>query len=169
MTQTIAVEFLRPNSPVQRAWAKIPDEPAPGERAALQERIKRLLEEHDATLVSHYYVHPDLQDLAEETGGIVTVCAPPSFAARWLVPRLGSFSRAHPDIDLRLSSSGATIDNPDKIAAAEANSATAPKHDLMIRFGHGHYPGSTVDRLFSPAYVTAVSYTHLTLPTSDLV
>lgn len=23
----------------------------------------------------------------------------------------------------------------------------------MIRFGHGHYPGSTVDRLFSPAYV----------------
>ncbi len=98
----------------------------------------------------------------KETGGIVTVCAPPSFAARWLVPRLGSFSRAHPDIDLRLSSSVATIDSPDKIAAAEGNSATVPKHDLMIRFGHGHYPGSTVDRLFSPAYVTVCNPALLT-------
>lgn len=70
----------------------------------------------------------------KETGGIVTVCAPPSFAARWLVPRLGGFSRAHPDIDLRLSSSVATVDSRDKTSAAEGNSATAPEHDLMIRF-----------------------------------
>lgn len=90
----------------------------------------------------------------KETGGIVTVCAPPSFAARWLVPRLGGFSRAHPDIDLRLSSSVATVDSRDKTSAAEGNSATAPEHDLMIRFGRGHYPGGTVDRLFSPTYVT---------------
>jgi LysR family glycine cleavage system transcriptional activator len=90
----------------------------------------------------------------KETGGIVTVCAPPSFAARWLVPRLGSFSRAHPDIDLRLSSSVATIDSRDKMTAGEGNAAPEPKHDLMIRFGRGHYPGGTVDRLFSPAYVT---------------
>lgn len=90
----------------------------------------------------------------KETGGIVSVCAPPSFAARWLVPRLGNFSRAHPGIDLRLSSSVATIDSRDKGAAAAGNSAGEPKHDLMIRFGRGHYPGSTVDRLFAPAYVT---------------
>ena len=71
MTQTVTVEFLRPNSPVQKAWAKLPDEPSATERTVLKTRIKRLLVEHDATLVSHYYVHPDLQDLAEETGGCV--------------------------------------------------------------------------------------------------
>lgn len=90
----------------------------------------------------------------KETGGIVSVCAPPNFAARWLVPRLGSFSRAHPDIDLRLSSSVATVDSRDKNAAAEGNPPVEPECDLMIRFGRGHYPGSTVDRLFSPTYVT---------------
>lgn len=34
--------------------------------------IKRLLQEQDAVLVSHYYVDSELQDLADETGGIVS-------------------------------------------------------------------------------------------------
>ncbi|MBI4809268.1 MAG: quinolinate synthase NadA [Nitrosomonadales bacterium] len=54
------------------AWAKKPREPEAGEKAELIERIKRLLKEQDAVLVAHYYVHPDLQDLAEATGGIVS-------------------------------------------------------------------------------------------------
>jgi len=54
------------------AWAKKPREPEPGEKAELIAHIKRMLKEQDALLVSHYYVHPDLQDLAEETGGIVS-------------------------------------------------------------------------------------------------
>ena len=54
------------------AWAKKPSEPEAGEKAELIARIKRLLKEQDAVLVSHYYVHPDLQDLAESTGGIVS-------------------------------------------------------------------------------------------------
>jgi quinolinate synthase len=55
-----------------QAWAKRPQEPAPELKTELVERIKRLLKEQDAVLVAHYYVHPDLQDLAEETGGIVS-------------------------------------------------------------------------------------------------
>ncbi|HCI13336.1 MAG: quinolinate synthase [Gallionellales bacterium GWA2_60_142] len=55
-----------------RAWAKRPQEPSPEQKAELIARIKRLLKEQDAVLVAHYYVHPDLQDLAEETGGIVS-------------------------------------------------------------------------------------------------
>ena len=39
-------------------------EPAPAERAALKDKIRRLLKEKNAVMVSHYYVHPDLQDLA---------------------------------------------------------------------------------------------------------
>jgi quinolinate synthase len=40
-------------------------------KAALRERIKRLLREQNAVLVAHYYVDGDLQSLAEETGGCV--------------------------------------------------------------------------------------------------
>ena len=54
------------------AWAKVLAEPTPTERIALKERINRLLKEQNAVLVAHYYVHPDLQDLAEETGGCVS-------------------------------------------------------------------------------------------------
>ena len=54
------------------AWAQVPQEPAPVERERLITRIKELLKQHNALLVAHYYVHPDLQDLAEVTGGIVS-------------------------------------------------------------------------------------------------
>ncbi|MDB5847129.1 MAG: quinolinate synthase, partial [Rhodoferax sp.] len=56
----------------RHAWARVPAEPSPTERAALKARIRRLLRERNAVMVSHYYVHPDLQDLAEETGGLVS-------------------------------------------------------------------------------------------------
>jgi quinolinate synthase len=42
------------------------------ERAALAARIQRLLVERDATLVAHYYTSPELQELAEATGGYVS-------------------------------------------------------------------------------------------------
>lgn len=42
------------------------------ERRALIERIKRLLKAQDATLVSHYYTSPELQELADATGGYVS-------------------------------------------------------------------------------------------------
>ena len=54
------------------AWAKVPVEPSLPERAALMDRIAALLKQKNAVLVSHYYVHPDLQDLAERTGGLVS-------------------------------------------------------------------------------------------------
>ncbi len=56
----------------KHAWARVPVEPSPTERAALKDKIRRLLKEKNAVMVSHYYVHPDLQDLAEETGGLVS-------------------------------------------------------------------------------------------------
>lgn len=56
----------------RQAWARVPPEPAPAERAALKDRIRALLRRRNAVMVSHFYVHPDLQDLAEETGGLVS-------------------------------------------------------------------------------------------------
>ena len=55
-----------------QAWAKPPHEPNAQDKPELLARIKRMLREKDAVLVAHYYVHPDLQDLAEQTGGIVS-------------------------------------------------------------------------------------------------
>ncbi|KAF1048169.1 MAG: Quinolinate synthase A [Herbaspirillum frisingense] len=54
------------------AWARVPPTPSAEERASLKARIRQLLKEKEAVLVSHYYVDADLQDLAEETGGCVS-------------------------------------------------------------------------------------------------
>lgn len=42
------------------------------DRARLARRIKKLLKAEDAVLVAHYYTAPELQALAEETGGYVS-------------------------------------------------------------------------------------------------
>ena len=68
----IRVDYEQPACATRHAWARVPVEPSPGERAALKAQIRRLLKERNAVMVSHYYVHPDLQDLAEETGGLVS-------------------------------------------------------------------------------------------------
>ncbi|MDN3517473.1 quinolinate synthase NadA [Aquisalimonas lutea] len=43
-----------------------------GEREQLMDRIRNQLRAQDAVLVAHYYTAPDLQILADETGGIVS-------------------------------------------------------------------------------------------------
>jgi quinolinate synthase len=60
------------NACTAQAWARTPATPSAAEKIALKERIRRLLKEKEAVLVAHYYVDPDLQDLAEETGGCVS-------------------------------------------------------------------------------------------------
>ncbi len=72
MDKVIEVDYEQPACTTRHAWARVPEEPSQQERAALKDKIRRLLKEKNAVLVSHYYVHPDLQDLAEETGGIVS-------------------------------------------------------------------------------------------------
>ena len=44
----------------------------PAGKAALRAEIKALLKAQDAVLVAHYYTDPELQSLAEETGGHVS-------------------------------------------------------------------------------------------------
>ena len=72
MDKVIEVDYEQPACTTRHAWARVPEEPSQQERAALKDKIRRLLKEKNAVMVSHYYVHPDLQDLAEETGGIVS-------------------------------------------------------------------------------------------------
>src|SRR3989475_9620863 len=74
MHTTQVVEFERQLAGVActaRAWAKVPAAPSAEQRSELRARVKRLLVERSAVLLAHYYVEPDIQDLAEETGGCV--------------------------------------------------------------------------------------------------
>lgn len=53
---------------------QFPAKPQPlntDERARYKEKIKKLLQEKNAVLVAHYYTDPEIQALAEETGGCV--------------------------------------------------------------------------------------------------
>ena len=45
---------------------------APDERAALREQCRELLRANDAVLVAHYYTAPEIQELADDTGGYVS-------------------------------------------------------------------------------------------------
>lgn len=51
----------------------VPHKPEPdqAQNQRYRDAIKALLQERNATLVAHYYTDPELQALAEETGGIV--------------------------------------------------------------------------------------------------
>jgi LysR family glycine cleavage system transcriptional activator len=65
----------------------------------------------------------------------LVVSAAPSFAARWLIPRLERFGTRHPDIELRLLATTRMVD------------FEAEDVDLAVRYGSGRYPGLHVERL----------------------
>lgn len=67
----------------------------------------------------------------------LTVSVLPSFAMRWLVPRLGRFRDAQPDIDIRV------------LAEANLSNLRGGAADLAIRFGRGNYPEMHVVKLMA--------------------
>lgn len=67
----------------------------------------------------------------------VTVSVAPSFAAKWLVPRLERFSAEHPVVEVWVSAEMAVVD----FAAADV--------DLAIRYGAGRYPGLSAELLLA--------------------
>jgi quinolinate synthase len=101
----------------------IPQHPAPhglssAEKAALVTRIKGLLKEHNATLVAHYYTDPDLQALADETGGCV--------ADSLEMARFGAMSSAQRIVvaGVRFMGETAKILSPDKTVLMPTLEAT---------------------------------------------
>lgn len=66
---------------------------------------------------------------ADTPENVLVVSTGPSFAAKWLSPRLFSFMDEHPEIEVRISASLKLVDfNRDGV-------------DVGIRFGLGNYPG----------------------------
>lgn len=78
----------------------------------------------------------------------VRVTVTPSFAANWLMPRIGAFWDAHPDIEVEILPSRTLIDmRRDNV-------------DVAIRYGDGNWPGVTSRKLMSAGHtaVAAQSY-----------
>jgi LysR family glycine cleavage system transcriptional activator len=83
---------------------------------------------------------------AEEAHGALNATVMPSFAAKWLLPRLGRFRAAHPEIDLRISSSSNLVD----LQRAD--------FDIGIRIGRGKaWPGLRADLIATEFCVPVVS------------
>ncbi len=78
-------------------------------------------------------------------GRRVTVSAAPSFAAKWLMPRLGRFEAAHPEVDVWLQ------------AGMELVDFTTGEVDVAVRYGSGRYPGLEVTRLMSETVIPVAS------------
>jgi LysR family glycine cleavage system transcriptional activator len=84
-------------------------------------------------------------------GGTLTVSATPSFATRWLVPRLNRFVKRFPGVSLRIKASTAAVD------------FEQDETDAAIRLGRGGLEGVTALELFgetlaplaSPAFIKA--------------
>ena len=72
---------------------------------------------------------------------LLSITVIPSFAARWLVPRLGRFLEQHPELDVHLSPTEHLVD------------FTVENVDIGIRYGRGRYPGLVADKLLEDAWV----------------
>ncbi len=78
-----------------------------------------------------------------ERGGTLTVSVAPSFAAKWLAPRLADFNARYPDIDVRID------------AAMTLADFVGEGVDIAIRYGAGAWPGLE-SRLLMAESVTPV-------------
>ena len=75
----------------------------------------------------------------------LTVSTLPSFAASWLVPRLGRFMEQNPEIEVRVEASAGLTNLHDG------------RVDIALRHGLGNYPDYAVQPLMAPALVPVIS------------
>ena len=81
----------------------------------------------------------------ENADGVLTISTIPTFAANWLVPRLGSFQLAQPALAVRLQASREIIDFSRQDA------------DVGIRSGGGSWPGLVSHRIFDADFTPMLS------------
>jgi LysR family glycine cleavage system transcriptional activator len=77
--------------------------------------------------------------------GTLAVSVAPSFAAKWLLPRLYSFERQHPEIDVHVSASMHLAD------------FARDRIDVAIRYGAGGYPDIFFEKLLPETVVPVCS------------
>jgi len=108
---------------------------------------------------------------AHKGGGMLTVSAAPSFAARWLMPRLHRFLQAHPEIDVRISARLRQASEGRREVAAERATVDTwlADSDVAILYGHGDYPDFQVEKLLALTVTPICSPRLVTHPQHPLV
>ncbi|MBL8658896.1 MAG: transcriptional regulator GcvA [Rhodospirillales bacterium] len=104
-------------------------------------RLNRALVLTDEAQALFPVVRRALDDLAEalerlysrNAAGALTVSVLPSFAVKWLVPRMSLFQDQHPGIDLRITAADRLVD------------FVRDSVDVAVRFGAGDWPGLRAD------------------------
>ena len=88
---------------------------------------------------------------AHKGGGMLMVSAAPSFAARWLMPRLHRFLDANPEVDVRISARLRQASEGRREVTAERATIDTwlADSDVAILYGHGDYPDFRVDKLLA--------------------
>jgi LysR family glycine cleavage system transcriptional activator len=91
----------------------------------------------------------EMRSIEEE--GTLAVSAAPSFATRWLAPRLHRFVRSNPELDVRINASTRLIDpgRDPNVSGDTVVGSPVEDADIVVRFGTGDYPGFRVDKLLS--------------------
>ncbi len=78
-------------------------------------------------------------------GRRISISTAPSFASKWLIPRLSKFQESYPDIEVRMSADMGLVD----FATTDI--------DLAVRYGPGGYEGLHCERLMSESVVVVAS------------
>jgi LysR family glycine cleavage system transcriptional activator len=84
---------------------------------------------------------------AEPSANRLNIWMAPSFASKWLMPRMHRFVEQYPSIDLGISASAELVDTSDSSPSLSEDILRKHDIDVAIRFGSGNYPGCQVERL----------------------
>ncbi|WP_347985939.1 transcriptional regulator GcvA [Methylomonas sp. AM2-LC] len=98
-----------------------------------------------------------------DTAPIFSVNVTPSFANKWLMPRLYHFVAKHPDIEVRITASTKLVGSK-TMTVLQDRELVDVEHgniDVAVRFGSGDFPGFEVEKLFTGQVVTLCSPTLL--------
>jgi LysR family transcriptional regulator, glycine cleavage system transcriptional activator len=82
-------------------------------------------------------------------GGALTVSVAPSFASRWLMPRLHRFIAAHPEVDVNVSARMRlpAVDGRGEVAERATIESWLEDSDVAITYGHANVPGVHMEKL----------------------
>ena len=86
---------------------------------------------------------------AGSCGSVLRLAVLPTFASRWLIPRLSSFYARHPGIEINISTRTVPFDLEEE------------RIDAAIHFGETDWPGARMNRLFDERMIAVASPTYV--------
>lgn len=90
-------------------------------------------------------LHAASTEISPDLRSSLRISVAPAFASNWLIQRIGSFQRLHPEVELEIQ------------ATSLLASLQAGQSDVAIRYGRGEWPGVTAIRLLETSLIGVCS------------